>query len=141
MVRCNLGFLRIIYDLLITMVTFILPSSTSLASKTSQKGSNLVPKHHLRGRSIIYDDAVVHNSGRLIICTAVVILGKKAGVHIMERGQFNDKSLDYISGHSDLYERTPTFFAYETLLTVATNITKKSSINYACNWMLTFFSI
>ena len=48
---------------------------------------------------------VVHNSIRLIICTAVVIVGKKAGVHIMERGQFNDKSLDYISGHRRKKER------------------------------------
>ena len=72
-----------------------------------------MPEHHLRRRSTIYDDTVVHNSGRVIICTDLVILGKKAGVHIMERGQFYDKSLDYISGCSDLYERALTSFAYE----------------------------
>ena len=73
-----------------------------------------MPEHHLRRQSTIYDDTVVHNSSHLIICTAIVILGKKAGVHIVERGQFNDKSLDYISSRSDLYERTPTSFAYES---------------------------
>ena len=73
-----------------------------------------MPEHHLRRQSTIYDDTVVHNSGCLIICTAVVILGKKAGVHIVERGQFNDKSIDYISGHSDLNERMLTSFAYES---------------------------
>ena len=57
----------------------------------------------------------------------------------MEQGQFNDKWLDYISGHSDLYERTPTSFVYESnFIDCCYKYKKKTKINYACNWMLMF---